>query len=257
MRTAQYSAECRKAYNEKLKEYMQDKKDKLCDTCKERLDKNPMRIFDCKSDICASLLADAPRIYDCVCPSCKNHFDSVLNYLDEMEINYKIDKNIVRGLDYYTKTVFEFVSSNIGAQGTVLGGGRYDNLVEEIGSKKCSGIGFAMGLERFLLLLESAGVSVSDDTAPDLYVVSFEGESDIKASVLISKLRNEGIKCDKDLCGRSFNAQMKYANKINAKYLLVLGEDEIKSGNYVLKNMETGETKTYTENELLNKGWLK
>ncbi len=249
--------ECRRAYNEKLKEYMQNKKDKLCDTCRERLDKNPMRIFDCKSEICASLLSDAPRIYDCVCDDCKNHFEKLLSYLDEAGIKYNIDKNIVRGLDYYTKTVFEFVSSNIGAQGTVLGGGRYDNLVEEIGGKKCCGIGFAMGLERFLLLLESAGVKIEDNQAPDLYIVSFDGESDIKASSLINDMRKSGIKCDKDLCGRSFNAQMKYANKINAKYLLVLGEDEIKTGNYQLKNMITGEKAVYTADELLNKGWLK
>jgi len=248
--------ECRKAYNEKLKEYMQIKKDQLCDTCKERLEKNPMRIFDCKSEICASLLSDAPRIFDCVCDDCKNHFDKLLKYLDEMGITYKIDKNIVRGLDYYTKTVFEFVSENIGAQGTVLGGGRYDNLVEEVGGKKCSGIGFAMGLERFLLLLDSAGIEIPDNSSPDLYVVSFDGESDIKASALVRELRASGVKCDKDLCGRSFNAQMKYANKIKAKFLLVLGEDEIKSGKYTLKNMQTGENVEYTKEELIKKGWL-
>ncbi len=249
--------ECRRAYNDKLKEYMLDKKESLCDTCKERLEKNPMRIFDCKSEICASLLEDAPRIYDCVCDSCKEHFDTVLKYLDEMGISYNIDKNIVRGLDYYTKTVFEFVSSNIGAQGTVLGGGRYDNLVEEVGGKKCCGTGFAMGLERFLLLLHSAGISLPDDSNPDLYVVSFSGESDMKAAALVKELRKAGVKCEKDLCGRSFNAQMKYANKIKASYLIVLGEDEISKDEYTLKNMKTGETQTIGKEELLNKGWLK
>ncbi len=249
--------ECRKAYNDKLKEYMADKKESLCDTCKERLEKNPMRIFDCKSEICASLLLDAPRIYDCVCDTCKEHFDTVLKYLDEMEISYNIDKNIVRGLDYYTKTVFEFVSSNIGAQGTVLGGGRYDNLVEEVGGKKCCGTGFAMGLERFLLLLNSAGVKLPDDSNPDLYVVSFGGESDMKAAALVKELRKNGVKCEKDLCGRSFNAQMKYANKINASYLIVMGEDEILKNEFTLKNMNSGETQIIGREELLKKGWLK
>lgn len=248
--------ECRGKYNEKLKEFMAERADKLCDTCRERLGKNPMRIFDCKSEICASLISDAPRIYDCVCEGCKEHFDKVLSYLDKMDISYTIDKNIVRGLDYYTKTVFEFVSDNIGAQGTVLGGGRYDNLVEEIGGKKCSGTGFAMGLERFLLLLESAGVEIPSEGGCDLYVASMGGEADLYAAGIVKRLRKAGVSCEKDLSGRSFGAQMKYANKIKAKYLIVIGEEEMKNESFQLKNMESGESVSMGLEELMKKGWV-
>lgn len=248
--------ECRKKYNDKLKEFLEPKKDGLCTTCQERLDKNPMRIFDCKSEICASLIKDAPRIFDCVCDNCKDHFNEVLSYLDKTGIKYNIDKNIVRGLDYYTKTVFEFVSSNIGAQGTVLGGGRYDNLVEEIGGKKCSGIGFAMGLERFILLLESAGIEIPENERCDFYIASFDKESDMYAALIASKLKKAGFSCDKDLSGRSFGAQMKYSNKINAKYLIAIGENEIKSGIFSVKNMDTGESNEMSLEKIIEKGWL-
>ena len=234
---------CRKAYNEKLRAFLEDKRDMLCGTCRERMERNPMRVFDCKVESCQALLRDAPRIYDCVCPDCKAHFDELTAYLDEMGIPYQIDKSIVRGLDYYSRTVFEFVSNSIGAQGTVCGGGRYDYLVEELGGKHCPGIGFAMGIERLLMVLENAGVPLPKQKAPRIYIAAIGKNADRKAAKLVDILRRAGIAAEKDYMDRSVKAQMKYANKINAEYALVLGEDEIAANKGQLKQMETGETK--------------
>lgn len=236
--------ECRKAYNEKLKAFLESKKESLCETCQERLSKNPMRIFDCKSEICQELLKDAPTIFDSVCDDCKNHFREVTDILDAVGVSYKIDKGIVRGLDYYSKTVFEFVSDNIGAQGTVLGGGRYDGLIADLGGNDAPGIGFAMGLERLLLLLGDS-IPVTDDTPKVLFIPI--GDSAKKAVwKLVSELRSQGISAEYDLNARSVKAQMKYADKIGANYTVVLGDDEIQNNEYQLKNMQTGETVTVT-----------
>ncbi len=243
---------CRKAYNEKLKAYLTEKKDSLCETCRERLERNPMRVFDCKSEVCQAQLAEAPRIYDCVCEDCRTHFAEMTSYLDEMGITYQIDKSIVRGLDYYSRTVFEFVSNNIGAQGTVCGGGRYDYLVEELGGKPCPGIGFAMGIERLLMVLENAGIELPEQKAPQLYIAAIGKEADKKAAKLVHDLRCAGIRAEKDYMERSVKAQMKYANKINAAYTMVLGDDEIAAGTGQLKQMETGETREVRLEELAN-----
>ena len=245
--------ECRKKYNEKLKAFLESKKDELCATCKERLYKNPMRIFDCKSEICQSIIKDAPTMFDNVCDSCKDHFDSVLKYLDCMDIEYKIDKGIVRGLDYYTKTVFEFVSTDIGAQGTVCGGGRYDNMIEEIGGKPCAGMGFGLGLERLILVLEKLGIKFPKEDRIKIFIASLDKESDLFATKLVSDLRKNGVKAEKDFLGRTLKAQLKYANKINAENTIVIGEEEIKNNQYNLKNMDLGETEILNYNELLNK----
>ncbi len=243
---------CRKAYNEQLKAYLNERKDSLCETCRERLERNPMRVFDCKSEICQSLLSEAPRIYDCVCEDCHNHFSEVTSYLEEMGIAYQIDKSIVRGLDYYSRTVFEFVSNNIGAQGTVCGGGRYDYLVEELGGKPCPGIGFAMGIERLLMVLENAGITLPEQKEPQLYIAAIGKEADKKAAKIVNELRCAGIRAEKDYMERSVKAQMKYANKIKAAYTMVLGDDEIAAGEGQLKQMDTGETRQVRLEELKN-----
>ena len=236
--------ECRKAYNEKLKAYMEEKKESLCETCRERLSKNPMRIFDCKSEICQELIKDAPTIFDSVCEDCKDHFAQVTEILDTVGVPYQIDKGIVRGLDYYSKTVFEFVSQNIGAQGTVLGGGRYDGLIADLGGNDAPGIGFAMGLERLLLLLGDS-IPVTDDT-PKVLLIPIGDAAKKVVWKLVSTLRSQGISAEYDLNCRSVKAQMKYADKIGAEYTVVLGDDEIQNNSYQLKNMKTGETASVT-----------
>lgn len=243
---------CRAEYNKKLIECLEAKKDKLCSTCQERLYKNPMRIFDCKSEICQELIKDAPKMFDSVCDDCKDHFDKVLKYLDAMEITYNIDKGIVRGLDYYTKTVFEFVSNSIGAQGTVCGGGRYDNLVEELGGKPCAGIGFAMGIERLLLVMENTGIEIPEESTCDIFVATLGENADFKASKIVSDLRIAGIKAEKDHLARSLKAQMKFADKINAKYTVVLGDNEIENNKVTVKNMKTGKQQETTIENIAN-----
>ena len=241
--------ECRKAYNEKLKAFLEEKKESLCETCQERLGKNPMRIFDCKSEVCQSLIKDAPTIFDCVCDDCRDHFNTVTDILDTVGITYKIDKGIVRGLDYYSKTVFEFVSDNIGAQGTVLGGGRYDGLIADLGGNDAPGIGFAMGIERLLLLAEGA-MEVSKDT-PDVFLIPIGDAAKKQVYQLVYSLRGQGISAEYDLNARSVKAQMKYADKIGAKYTVVIGDDEIAQGSYPVKNMSNGETVNVAPDEII------
>ncbi len=233
--------ECRKEYNKKLKEYFNSHFDTLCDTCKSRLERNPLRILDCKSPVCSSLAEDAPKLIDNICQSCSDHFEKVKKYLDGMGISYKINPNIVRGLDYYTKTVFEIVSTDIGAQGTVCGGGRYDGLISELGGGDISGIGFGLGLERLLLTMENQGVTFPEIKRTKLYVASIGEAADTFAESLVFSLRAKGIATEKDRMGKSLKAQMKYADKIGAEYTVVLGDDEINSKNIKLKNMATGE----------------
>jgi len=244
---------CRKAYNDKLKSFLEERKENLCPTCKERLEKNPMRIFDCKSEICAGIIKDAPTMFDNVCEECKDHFDNVLSYLDCMDIEYKIDKGIVRGLDYYTKTVFEFVSTDIGAQGTVCGGGRYDNMIEEIGGKPCAGMGFGLGLERLILVMEQLGIEFPKEERVKIYIAALDKNSDLFATKLVKELRENGVKAEKDFLGRTLKAQLKYANKIDAENTIVIGEEEINNNKYNLKNMDSGEVSVVDYNELINK----
>ena len=232
--------ECRKVYHKALKEYFEERRDMLCDTCLERLDKNPMRILDCKNPECKEVSKDAPATIDYLCDECREHFEKVKELLSEMGIEYTVDTRIVRGLDYYTKTVFEFVSDEIGAQGTVCGGGRYDGLVEQLGGNPTPACGFGLGLERLLLLMEKQGTPFPERKKCDLYIVSM-GESTLKkACELAYSLRKEGMSAEFDVVGRSLKAQMKYANKIGAKYTLVLGDSELETGNAKVKNMSEG-----------------
>ena len=233
--------ECRARYHEALKSYFESKKESLCETCKDRLYRNPMRILDCKSPVCSDIAKDAPVMIDFLCEECSNHFDAVKAHLDEMGINYTVNPTIVRGLDYYTRTVFEFVSGDIGAQSTVCGGGRYDKLIEQMGGPATASLGFAMGIERLLMVLESQNKDFGEKPVCDIYIAPMGEAAGRKASCLCTLLRKEGISAQTDICGRGLKAQMRYANKIGAKYSLVLGDDELNSGTAKLKNMENSE----------------
>lgn len=232
---------CRAEYHKALKEYFASRKDELCDTCKGRLDRNPMRILDCKSPICHEIAQGAPVVIDYLCDECKEHFEKAQKYLDAQNIEYKINPQIVRGLDYYTKTVFEFVSNSIGAQGTVCGGGRYDGLVEELGGQHTASLGFAMGLERLMLLMEAQGCEFPQAEKPDLFIVALGEKATLKAIEIAKDMREEGFSALLDLNQRSVRAQMKYADKLGAKFNVVIGDNEVENKIAKLKNMQTGE----------------
>ena len=229
--------ECRKEYNKALLEYLDQHKDHLCGTCKERMEKNPLRVIDCKVPECKEIVADAPRTVDYLCPECKEHFEQLRKLLDGIGIEYKIDTGIVRGLDYYTKTVFEFVNKD---GFTLCGGGRYDNLVHEIdGKQDIPSAGFGMGLERILYFLELEGINIGSVTPPDIYVGTL-GNVQTESYKLITDLRAKGITVETDFLDKSVKAQMKYANKIGAKYVVIIGEDELANGKVNVKNMADG-----------------
>lgn len=233
--------ECRVKYHEALREYFSARKDELCDTCKERLDRNPMRILDCKSPVCSEIAKGAPVVLDYLCDDCREHFETVKKYLTAQNIDFTVNPQIVRGLDYYTKTVFEFVSNSIGAQGTVCGGGRYDGLIEELGGQKTPSLGFGLGLERLMLLMEAQGCEYPEDARPDLFIAALGEKATLKAIDIAKDMRAEGYSCLYDLNSRSLRAQMKYADKLNAKYTIVIGDSEVEEGVAKLKDMQTGE----------------
>ena len=226
---------CRAKYQEALKEFIGKNLEQYCDVCKSRFDKNPMRILDCKEKKCKELNQGAPVILDYLCEECKEHFENVKTLLKSLGVEYKIDSGIVRGLDYYTKTVFEFISEKDGL--TVLAGGRYDGLVKELGGTDTPAVGFAAGEERLLSLISEDDELKDFNT--DLYIVAMGEKETIKALILAEKLR-EYIAVETDICQRSFNAQLKYANKIGVDNLLVIGENELKTNTAKIKNMETG-----------------
>lgn len=234
--------ECRKEYQKALKEYFEGRKDELCPTCLERLDRNPMRILDCKSPICHEIAAGAPIILDYLCDDCREHFEEVKKYLEEMNISYEVNPHIVRGLDYYTRTVFEFVTDSLGAQAAVCAGGRYDGLIEEIGGGHVPALGFGMGIERLLLLLEAQGIELPEAKKCDIYIANIGKAASFKAAALATELRQSGMSAQFDVVGRSLKAQMKFADKISARYTAVIGDDDIAAGKVKVKNMESGET---------------
>lgn len=233
--------ECRAQYHKSLREYFEARKNELCATCRERLDRNPMRILDCKSPVCSEIAKDAPVVIDYLCDECREHFEKVKSCLKAQNIDYTVNPRIVRGLDYYTKTVFEFISDSIGAQGTVCGGGRYDGLIEELGGQKTPSLGFGLGLERLMLLMEAQGCEFPKQSRPDLFIAAMGEKAQLKAVEIAGDMRSEGFTCLYDVNGRGLRAQMKYADKLGAKYTVVLGEDETQSGTAKLKNMESGE----------------
>lgn len=232
---------CRAEYHKALKDYFSARQEELCDTCKGRLEKNPMRILDCKSPICQGIAKDAPLILDYLCGDCREHFEQLQKNLSVMGIEFEINPKIVRGLDYYTRTVFEFITTDIGAQGTVCGGGRYDGLIEQLGGQKTPALGFGMGLERLILTMEKQGCDFMEPKTCDLYIASMGETAADKAMALTMALRDEGYFVEYDLVGRGIKPQMKYADKIGAKFVLVLGDNEIDTGEAKLKNMATGE----------------
>lgn len=236
---------CRSAYHAELKKYFESNRDRLCDTCLTRLDRNPMRILDCKSPVCQEIAKDAPVMLDFLCDDCRNHFEKVKKYLNAMDIDYTVNPRIVRGLDYYTNTVFEFVSTGIGAQGTVCGGGRYNGLIRELSGDDIPACGFGMGIERLMLLIASKGRDLPDEERPLLYIAPSSEEYSFEAMSLTKQFREAGVNVITDLGGRSLKAQMKYANKRNVRYTTVLGSDEIESHTVTVKNMDSGEKTTY------------
>ena len=233
--------ECRAKYNRALRDYFGAYKDRLCETCLSRLEKNPMRLLDCKSPQDRELAENAPRITDYLCDECESHFAEVKKYLDSAGIEYTVNPKIVRGLDYYTKTVFEFVTDCIGAQGTVCGGGRYDGLIEELGGKHMPSLGFAMGLERLLMVMDAQGIEIPNDDACALYIATMGDEARIKAFELLRRVRECGLTAETDVVGRGLRAQMKYADKLGARYSLVIGDNELAENRAKVKNMESGE----------------
>lgn len=244
---------CRHSYNEKLKAYFKPVLKELCHNCKIRYERNPLRLIDCKEEKCKIHAAQAPALLDNVCQECREHFEGLRKGLENINIKYNVDKNIVRGLDYYTRTVFEFVSNNVGTQGTICGGGRYDGLVETCGGKTTPGIGFAVGIERLLLEMDSQNVTVPKPQKAEIFLATIGKKAEEFAENLIYTLRSEGISAEMDHMGRSVRAQLKYADRIGASSIVVLGDKEIDSNKAVLRNMETGEEKDVSLDSILNR----
>jgi histidyl-tRNA synthetase len=244
-------AECRKDYRRELMEYFKGKSNSLCTTCKSRIDRNPMRILDCKNPECKEIVNEAPVIIDYLCGECEEHFDKVKKLLMDIEIQFNINPMIVRGLDYYTKTVFEIVYDGLGAQSTVCGGGRYDGLTEEIGGAATPAVGFGMGLERLLLTLESQNLIPQNDTICEAFIAALGEKANEEGFMLMTKLRNLDISVQKDYLDKSLKGQLKLADKLNAKIVVILGDNELKDGKINIKNMDTGIQKEYEiENSL-------
>jgi histidyl-tRNA synthetase len=232
---------CRPVYRKALQDFIRPHYDCLCETCKSRFEKNPMRILDCKSHEDKEVCKDAPMMLDYLCDDCRKDFEDLKSYLDTMGIDYVVDPTIVRGLDYYTKTAFEFITTKIGAQGTVCGGGRYDHLIEEIGGPDMPGVGFGLGKERLLLLMDQCGADFGGTPHPQLFIAWIGEKARSYAVRLLHELRSEGISAETDTRERNLKGQMKYANKLGAEYTVVIGDDEVESGELTLKNMATSE----------------
>ena len=232
---------CRAEYHRALEAYFGAHRDGLCETCLSRLSRNPMRILDCKVPSCAEIAKGAPLMIDFLCESCRTHFEGVQAYLAAADVPFRVNPTIVRGLDYYTNTVFEFVSCDLGAQSAVCGGGRYNGLVEEMGGKPLPALGFAIGLERILMIMEAQGITFPEQTPCELYLASIGEAAAKEAFRLKGILQQCGVRAECDLCARSLKAQMKYADKLGARFTLVLGDDEITAGKGDVKDMRTGE----------------
>jgi len=242
---------CREGYRTVLKEFLKDKYENLCDTCKTRYERNPMRILDCKSEVCQSLVVGAPKMLDYICEECKIAFDALKQDLDAMGIDYEIDPGIVRGLDYYTKTAFEIISQNIGAQGTVCGGGRYDNLIEQVGGPATPGVGFGMGIERLLLVMENSHIVIPKDDEIDVFLAVMGDKAQNFGINLTRQLRKNGLKTQMDLKSRSLKNQFKYADRLKARYTVVIGDNELESQMVIIKDMTTSEQKQIAVSDII------
>ena len=239
---------CKPNYNKALREAIGNRKEELCETCKRRYETNILRILDCKNEKCKEIIKDIPKFYDYVCEECKEHFDKLCEELNKINQKFIIEPMLVRGLDYYTKTVFEVQTSALGSQSAILGGGRYDNLIGLFNSgKNIPALGSAMGLERLLIVLENNQNIVKDRL--DIFVIAFK-ETEKEVLKVMQELRASNISCDCDFSVKSIKNQFKSANKRNSKFALILGEDELKRNSCKLKNMDTGEEKEIPLNEI-------
>ncbi|MCI8284064.1 MAG: histidine--tRNA ligase [Firmicutes bacterium] len=243
--------QCRSEYRQALQDFLRKSYNELCDTCKDRFERNPMRILDCKNPDCKKITEGAPRMIDYLCEECSGAFKELKKNLGAMGIEYTVDPGIVRGLDYYTKTAFEIVTNTIGAQGTVCGGGRYDHLVEELGGPATPGIGFGLGIERLLIVMEATGAFLPKEPETDLFIAFVGGEARLYAQGLARKLRKQGFKVMADVAERNMKGQFKYADRVNARFTAVIGEEEIAENRLTLKNMKTSEQKQISAEELI------
>ena len=243
---------CRARYHEALKAYFAPHLGGMCEDCRNRYEKNPMRILDCKVEGCKAVAAGAPRMLDYLCDDCRAHFDRVRSLLTQAGVAHTVDPSIVRGLDYYSRTVFEFVSAAAGAQGTVLGGGRYDTLLEQMDGKAVPAVGFAAGMERLLLVMESEGKLPASEEGVDCYLAGMDASSRERAFLLANELRRQGVSCETDLMERSVKAQFKYADKTGARFVAVLGERELLEGAAEVKDMKTSSSERVKLEELAN-----
>ena len=243
---------CRPLYNEKLVEFLTQHEHELCETCRDRMHKNPLRTLDCKEEKCREICASAPIVLESLCDECSHHLDELKSCLDAVGIPYVLDPHIVRGLDYYTKTVFEIISNDLSAQNTVCGGGRYDGLVEQLGGPKTPAVGFGMGLDRLLLLLQNQGAHMGEPASIDIYIAPIGDTARMKAFELAAFLRKQGLIVDIDHVGRSIKAQFKFAGKLNIRYVGILGDSELEMGALKLKNMTSGQEEIVKFDNLFN-----
>lgn len=243
--------ECRQAHRNALRDFLRPKYDELCDTCKDRYERNPLRILDCKSKVCQELVQGAPLMIDYLCDDCKTAFEDVQKNLSAMGLEFIVDPGIVRGLDYYTKTAFEFVTTSIGAQGTVCGGGRYDHLMEELGGPPIPGVGFGLGIERLLLTLEASGVQIPEPEPVEVFIAVMGDEAKAFGLKLLRQLRRAGVCAEMDALARNIKGQFKYANRIQAKKTVVIGENELTENKVAIKDMATSEQKEVAIDEIL------
>jgi len=234
---------CRVDYIQRLKKFLRNKKDLLCSECVKRYEKNLLRVFDCKKDSCQKIIENAPKITENLCPECKLHFEEVKSYLDDFKIKYHLDHKLVRGLDYYTKTAFEIVDKGLGAQNAIAGGGRYDELIEELGGKSTPGVGFAAGIERMIMVMNQQKINWPKPKCIDIFIVKVRKENKDTAFRLLQKIRNSGLSADLDYSNGSLKSQMRIANKIGARYTVIIGEDELSKDMVTLRNMQTKEQK--------------
>ena len=244
---------CRAKYRTMLQEFFRDKLEDLCEDCRSRFDRAPMRILDCKKDAGKSYMMDAPKITDCLCDECSDHFRKLQNYLTKVGVKFQLDPRLVRGLDYYTKTAFEIKYPPLGAQSAVAGGGRYDGLIEEMGGNPTPAVGFATGLERVLLALEKQGLLPDKNRSVDVYVVALGDKAQEEAFKLVMELRDAGLSAAVDYAGRSMKAQMKQANKLNARYAAIMGDDELAEGVVMLRDMAGSEQEKVPVSDIINK----
>ncbi len=243
---------CRAVYVQKLKEFIKDKKDFLCSECINRYKINPLRVLDCKKDNCQKIIKTAPIITDYLCNGCKQHFTEVKSYLDDLKIKYYVEPRLVRGLDYYTKTAFEIVSGELGAQNAIGGGGRYDDLVEELGGKPTPAVGFAAGIERMIIVMNQQKIGWPENKGLDIFVAKVSEINTDIAFKLLQKIRNAGFSADMDYSAKSLKSQMRIAHKIGAKYTMIIGEEELSKNMITLRNMKTKEQKEVEIDNLIN-----